>query len=296
MQRSRRGPRAGRLAIVPLGIGALVGCWGDKHYILEGTVVEVRSPTEVVVDHEEVYGLMGPMVMPFRLDPQAQALGLEPGDVLVARLRVDDGAAVLEKVRVTGSDPSKIPSDDPASGEAPVRPGAVLPTTRVPVTGGGTWTIGEGQEAPTLVTFLYTTCPLPAFCPMVTSRLQGAQAALKGTEARLLAVTIDPEGDTMDVLSDYAEKAGAEPSRWRFGRVEAEALDVLARRAGLAVMPGGGEVVHSLRWLVIDAEGRLVERYDDNAWPLDRVVEQLTTGGPPAPPGSDGTISRPPPD
>lgn len=286
----------GRLTIVPLALGALLGCWGDKHYILEGTVVEVRSPTEVVVDHEEVYGLMGPMVMPFRLDPQAQALGLEPGDVLVARLRVDDGAAVLEKVRVTGNDPTKVPSADAGSGEAPVRPGATFPATAIPVTGGGTWTIGEGQGAATLVTFLYTTCPLPNFCPMVTSRLQGAQAALDGADVRLLAVTIDPEGDTLDVLSAYAEQAGADPARWRFGRVDAEALDVLARRAGLAVMPEGGEVVHSLRWLVLDAEGRLVERYDDNAWPLERVVQQLTTGGPPAPAGSDGTISRPPSD
>ena len=49
--------------------------------------------------------------------------------------------------------------------------------------------------------------------------------------------------------------------------------------------------VHGTRLLVLDADGRLVERYDDNRWPLARVVEQLRTGGPPAPAGSHGTAT-----
>ena len=196
----------------------------------------------------------------------------------------------LEKLRVVGK--GAVP--DTVSGPGPVRPGQVLPAVVVPTQTGEAWTIGAGQQVPTAVAFLYTTCPLPEFCPMVVSRLQGLQEGLSGQEARILAVTIDPERDTREVLVSFAERAGARPEVWRFGRLEkTEDLQALALRAALTVTEddNGTDILHSLRLMVLDREGRLVERYDDNNWPLERVLEQLRTGKPPAPPGSDGTLT-----
>lgn len=271
----------------PLVTVLLSGCWGSNAYILEGTVLEVRDG-EVVVDHDEVYGLMGPMVMPFRVTRPDLAADLKPGDRIVARLMVEARGGYLDKVRVTGHTPLPPPQAD---GAAPVRPGQTFPRVEVPVTGSETWVIGEGQPSPTVLTFVYTRCPMPEFCPMVVSRLQALQDAV-GDGARLLAVTLDPAHDTLEVLSAYGEQAGARTPVWRFGRLESDSLQALALRAALPVSPSGDDIVHGLRWLVLDSRGRLVERYDDNAWPLERVVRQLRTGGPPAPPGSDGTISR----
>ena len=98
----------------------------------------------------------------------------------------------------------------------------------------------------------------------------------------------------MEVLGAYASKVGAVPATWRFGRLaEQEDLQALALRAALTVTEddNGTDILHSLRLMVLAADGRLVERYDDNNWPLDRVVQQLRTGKPPAPPGSDGTLT-----
>jgi protein SCO1/2 len=273
--------------MLPLALALLVGCWKDDTYALEGTVVEVQ-PGRLVVDHEAVAGRMDAMTMPFDLADPAAAAAVQPGDRITARLRLTEREAVLSDVRVVGH--PGIPVT--AQGPAPLHAGDVLPGLDVPVTGGGTWRLGEGQGRPTALTFLYTTCPVPEFCPLTVSRLQALQAAV-GHDARFLAVSIDPSTDTPEVLDAFATQVGADAEAWRFGRLEGAALDDLAMRAALAVMPEEGRIAHGLRLLVLDGSGRLIERYDDNDWPLERVVQQLRTGGPAAPAGSDGTISRP---
>ena len=49
--------------LVPLIPLLLSACWGKDAYIVEGVVLERTSPTEIVVDHEPVEGLMPAMVM-----------------------------------------------------------------------------------------------------------------------------------------------------------------------------------------------------------------------------------------
>lgn len=268
-------------------LALLAACWGDNAYIVEGTVVEVDGDRQVVVAHEEIKGLMGPMTMPFEVRDPTLLDGVVPGDRIYARLMVEQDGSWLERIRVTGKGP--IP-ETPDLGVAPLRPGEVLPRTELVAEDGSPIAVGEGQGKGTAVAFLYTRCPLPEFCPALVARFQALQEKI-GTDARLVAVTLDPEHDTLEVLAGFGKTANAKPETWRFARAEGEALKDLAARAALSYVPENGEIVHGSRMLVLDADGRLVERYDDNRWPLDRVAEQLRTGGPPAPPGTDGTIN-----
>jgi cytochrome oxidase Cu insertion factor (SCO1/SenC/PrrC family) len=52
-----------------------------------------------------------------------------------------------------------------------------------------------------------------------------------------------------------------------------------------------GQILHSHRFLVLDKDGTLIERYDDNRWPVDRVLQQLASGQPLAPSGTSGTLT-----
>jgi protein SCO1/2 len=264
---------------------ALLACSGGDTYIVEGTVVKVNSPTEVVIQHEQIDGYMDAMTMPFTLGPKVGEL--QQGDQVIGRLLVEPDRSTLVKVRVTGT--GAVPAL-PAPDVLPIQLGAVLPRTAIGLSDGSTMIIGAGQGKPTVITFLYTTCPLPEFCPLATARLQALQDAV-GTDASLLAVTLDPEGDTLQVLSEYAAAVGARSDVWRFGRVEGKALDDLAMRAALTILPADGEIAHATRWLVLDADGVLIERYDDNRWPLERVVSQVRTGQPLPPSTLLGTVS-----
>lgn len=279
----------------------LAGCWGSNAYIVEGTVLSVSPPDTIALDHEEVPGLMPPMKMEFTVRDPSLLDGLEPGDQVYARLIAEDaekGGWYLAELREhskpgrTTERPAPTPSTHVAA--PTLRAGQTLPRMELPLSDGGTLVIGEGQQSPVLLTFLYTTCPRPSFCPAMATRLQGLQAALEPGEAQLVSLTIDPENDSLEVLQAYGEKVGADSAIWKFARVEPDALRPLAERAALTIDTAAGEeILHSLRTWVLDGSGRLVERYDDARFPQERVLQQLRTGGPPAPEGSDGTVTRP---
>jgi protein SCO1/2 len=267
-------------------IWLLLACWGDNAYILEGTVVSVGAG-EVVVAHEKVERLgMDAMTMPFPADPD-QLQGVQPGDRIYARLMMEQDGPHLDRIRVTGHGAAPAMQVDP---DGPLHAGDVLASVPVTLPDGTTTTIGAGQPRRTAVTFVYTTCPFPEFCPAITGRLQVLQGMI-GPESRLLAITLDPERDTAAVLSAYASDVGANPAIWQFGRVEKSALDALALRAGLSVTQEEGNILHGIRLLVLDADGRLIERYDDTRWSNERVASQLKTGEPKAPLGANGTLT-----
>ena len=102
---------------------------------------------------------------------------------------------------------------------------------------GATLVLGQGQDRPTLLTYIYTRCPMPEFCPATIARLQPLQEALTKSQ-RIVAVTLDPEFDTGEVLTRYGEAAAADPARWSFGIPTKAQLPDLAMRSGLQVAEG----------------------------------------------------------
>lgn len=269
----------------------LSACNGANEYIVEGTVYEKPSPTRIVVDHAEIMNFMPAMIMPFDVRDASLLEGVDVGDTIVARLQMEQEGAFLEKVRVTGT--GQVPESFTAVGTNAVLPGAMVPPVTVALSDGSTTVIGEGQTEATAITFTYTRCPIPDYCPLTMSRMTALQEALGG-DGRIVVVTMDPEHDTAAVLSEYAVTHGAKPGELLIGRVEQDVLEGLAKSAGLSVDRSQGEVLHGLRLLITKSDGTLIERYDDNRWPLERVVSQLKTGEPTAPPGSEGTMTAPP--
>lgn len=265
----------------------LSGCWGDDAYILEGTVVQVNGATEVVVAHDDIKGLMGAMTMPFEVRDPSMLEDVEPGDRIVARLMIERQGTYLDRLRVTGHGVAPAPVEIPPD---TLRSGAMLPRFDIQVEDGTVVAVGDGQDKATALAFMYTRCHMPEFCPALVARFQALQEAV-GADARLVAVTLDPEHDTVAVLREFGQRAGARPEVWRFGRLPPDDLERLGFLAALSVTNDGAEIVHGARLLVLDRDGRLVERYDDNRWPVDRVVDQLRTGGPAASAGMDGTVT-----
>lgn len=277
--------------MLPMLLGLLFACWGENAYIVEGTVIEVRDG-RVTLDHEDIPGLMPAMVMEFDVRDPSMVAELKPGHRVVARYYIHDDGGRLERIRVTGQGPP--PKVKAAI--TPVKPGRTMRPFTVTTHRGEPVTIGEGQTAPTALTFIYTRCPVPEMCPAMVARLQALQAQLGDDDAaRLVAVTLDPEYDTVEVLGAYAEAVGAGP-RWLMGRVEPEQLPDLAMTAGMNVLREGDEILHAMRVLVLDGDGKLIERYDDARFPAERVLQQLRTGGPPAPPNTSGTATPLPDD
>ncbi len=249
----------------------------EPRFEVTGEVVEVRSLTEVVVAHDDIDGFMDAMTMPFTVADPKGLEGVAPGDRIAGTLVVARSGTVLQDLRVTARAPEPEPAEAPpdlAPGQA-VPEGAIFPGTPVILAKGSPITIGQGQEGRIAVTFLYTRCPIPEFCPLITSRFLALQQVLP-QGARLLAITMDPEHDSRGVLRDYAEEHGAEPGRWDLGVVPKEVLFGLAEKAGLKVHGRGLGITHDLVLLILDEDGRLIRRYDHMQWDQAEVVGLLT--------------------
>jgi len=205
---------------------------------------------------------------------------------VLGRLMVHDNMAELVKVRVTGKGP--VPQME-QGGPLPIRPGQLFPALQLTLQDGSSAVLGSGQDRPTALAFVYTRCPMPGYCPATVARLQALQAQL-GPAQRIVTITLDPDFDTVSVLAKYAQDSGANPAIWSFARLDHSPLPQAAILAGMPVAKDQtGTIVHALRLLVLGADGRLIERYDDNNWPLGRVAQQLKTGGPHPPAGSLST-------
>jgi protein SCO1/2 len=133
------------------------------------------------------------------------------------------------------------------------------------------------------VTFMYTRCPLPDFCPLMDRHFAAVQREIAGDptlagRAHLASVSIDPTFDTPAVLADHARRVGANPAHWSLLTGDRQEVERFASRFGVSIMRedgGGQEIAHNLRTAVIDREGRLVKVFGGTDWTPAQVVAEL---------------------
>jgi protein SCO1/2 len=114
-----------------------------------------------------------------------------------------------------------------------------------------------------LVTFLYVHCP--DVCPLIASRLNEALPLL-GRDARVLAVSVDPRGDTPAAVRTYVHQRGLGP-RFRYLIGSRAELAPVWKGYFVGAQAAGAEVLHSSMTVLVDDRGRERVRYDASATP-----------------------------
>lgn len=150
----------------------------------------------------------------------------------------------------------------------------------------------EGNRE-TLVTFVFTRCSM--VCPALTGNLAQVQAhAAEGgfeDEIALLPITFDPVYDTPEVLREYSEYVGADPTaeNWQFLRPESEehAREVVAETFGVgyektdAYTPDEEreemEFVHSSVTILANRDGFVERGYNPGSPSPAQVIDDLDT-------------------
>ena len=262
-------------------IGLTLGCSRAREYELRGQIVAV-DPTrrEVTIKHEDIRGFMPGMTMPFKVKDGRLIEGRTPGDLVRARLVVEENGAYLSAVERTGHAPMTEPAPKPSMDLR--EPGETPPDVAFLDQSGTPRRLSSWEGQARAVTFMYTRCPLPDFCPLMdrhfaaAQRLIEADAALAG-RAHLVSVTIDPAFDTPPVLAAHAERVGANPAHWSLLTGERGDVERFALRFGVSVMRegGGSEIVHNLRTAVIYLGRRLVKVFGGTDWTPGQIVAEL---------------------
>jgi protein SCO1/2 len=253
---------------------------GQRHE-LKGQVLAINAKRlEIVIRHQDIPGFMPAMTMPFAVKDEALLDGRAPGDLVDGTLVVTDTSAWLERLTKTGVATLTEPM-------AVAEPGALSPNEPVPDAAfvdqdGRARHFAEWRGSAVAVTFIFTRCPLPDFCPALDrsfARVAGlvrAEPAL-AAKVRLLTVSLDPAYDTPAVLKNHAARLGADPTLWVYLTGEVAAVDAFGRHFGLSVARDGDEggLTHNLRTAVVDPAGRLVRTWRGSDFAPEDVAGEL---------------------
>ena len=257
----------------------------EKPYALKGVVVSVdRAGGRVTVKHEAVPGYMDAMTMPFAVAETKILDDLKPGDVVEAKLLVGDRSSHLEGIVVSRPPGTPVLETIPAQGPYG-KPGDAAPVTALVDQEGKGFSLADLKGETVGVTFIFTRCPLPDFCPRMNlnfsevERLLAADLKLYG-KTRLLSVSFDPVYDTPAVLKAFRDPflrgvPGVVPGHWRFATGTLEHIKEFAGFFGLTYLKTGEQFVHSLATAVIAPDGTLFSIRRGNDWEAKELVDDL---------------------
>jgi protein SCO1 len=254
-----------------------------KRYEVRGQILSVDPQREeVLVDHEDIEGFMPAMTMPYKVQDRALLEGKKPGDLFTATLVVEEVNAYLSTLTTTGHAPLETPAAGPLITDADLlKDGDVVPDHALVDQSRTPRPIGSLRGHRVALTFMYTRCPLPDFCPLMDKQFAEVQQAIRKSpelaDVRLVSVTLDPAFDTPAVLAQHAKALDADPRLWHFVTGDRDEVLAFAKRFGVITEPGepASPVVHNLRTAVIDPQGRLVKAYSGNMWSPAELVADL---------------------
>jgi len=259
-----------------------------REYELTGQVLAITGDQkEANIKHDEIKGFMPAMTMPYKVKEAKEFAGLKPGDLIRAKLVVLSNDAYLEAVKKVGEAPlEKAPEEKPAasSGFELLKEGEPIPNMPFVDQSGKKVELPRSFQGQALaLTFTYTRCPMPTFCPLMDRNFAAMQEKLKADpafKAHLVSVSVDPKTDTPAVLKEHAQKLGADPKLWTFVTGDRDDIDKFASRFGLSVVRGltdQADINHTLRTVIIDRQGHLVKTYVGNEWNPESVVADMKT-------------------
>lgn len=256
-------------------VSGVLACSRGRAYELRGQVIAVDlARQELTVKHDDIRGFMPGMTMPFKVRDRALLTERTSGELIRATLVVGTNDAHLEDIQRTGFAPL---ADGPPAHTARfdiLEPGELVPDEPLVDQTGAPVRLSQWRKKVTVVTFVYTRCPLPDFCPLMdrhfaaVQKLAAQDPRLKD-RVQLLSVSFDPDFDTPAVLAAHAERVGADTRSWSFVTGERAALERFSSRFGVSVIRDEKtpqDIVHNLRTAIVDGEGKLVQVFNGKDW------------------------------
>ena len=259
-----------------------------KTYPLRGKVVSTNEATgEVTLDHQAIPGFMEAMTMPYKLRDTRILGELHPGDLVTADILVSqnaDASVFVDHFVVIGQ---AKPDYRPAVQFHVPQPGDKVPDFRLTDQDGRPVHLAQFRGKALLITFIYTRCPLPDFCPRVTHNFAVIEKSLAAYPAlyantHLLCASFDPAGDTPARLKSYGETymgsaAPAAFKHWDFAVPSKTGLQPMAQYFDVGLTnEQNGTITHTLSTTLIGPDGKVVQFYPGNEWTPQQVLADVT--------------------
>ena len=257
----------------------------EKVFQVRGVVQKPMpgDPAMMIIDHEEIPGYMPRMIMPFKAKEPAEFAKLEPGMVVTFSYHVVADESWVTGVTVTG----EITLDEGESdAKKLVKPGDRLPEGIYLDENGKPVKLSDFEGMPVALTFVFSRCPVPEYCPRMMNQFAAVIAALaKEPQApqtyRLLTISFDHEHDRPGILKAWAAAFGyREGMPWSLlSSEDPRPIEKLAEATGLRYGEANGTIQHNLRTLVLNPDGTIRRLFTDESWKVEEMVAELVAAG-----------------
>lgn len=264
--------------------------FGTQTYTVEGRVAGIEDGGRTLfVEHEKIPGYMPAMTMPLPVADSSMTAPLAPGDAIQFRLAVSGDSAWIAALRTL---PDSAVARHPARTVQPM-PGAEAETRRMLQEGdrvpadlsltnqaGASIRLGDFRGQALVLTFIYTRCPLPNYCPLMSKQFAKLQPKLRarfGPKAHLLSVSFDPGHDTPAVLRDYAARYTNRLDTWTFATGDSTEIERITGRFGVFTKQDDGQITHNLVTAVIGPDGTVERLFRGNDWAPADVLRAVET-------------------
>jgi protein SCO1/2 len=286
--RSWRKGRSGWIRIpLLLFLATLVICFGcqdsPKHYSLRGQVLTKDLDTkQLTVNGDAIPGFMAAMAMPYPVKDLQGLTDVQPGDKVTADVVVQSSDNYwLEHVVITDKS-----GRGSVSATAPheLLPGQAVPDVPLINQDGNTIHLAQFKGQAVLLTFIYTRCPLPTFCPLISSEFAAIHKEMAKSPAtlrktHLLSISLDPTYDTPPVLRKYGlaylqdDPGGFR--HWDFVSTAPADLQTLAAAFGLEYFEQDNQISHSMSTVLVGPDGTVAKSWPGNEWKTSDVTAAL---------------------
>jgi protein SCO1/2 len=252
-----------------------------KTFSARGIILEIKTnAAQVVIRHDAIAGYMDAMTMPFKVKDLAPLTGLKRGDEVTFQLHVTADESWVDRLQKVGV--ASLPENKTAShpAETPARPDKSLLDYKFTNELGQAVSFNDFHGQALAITFFYTRCPLPDYCPRLSKNFQEASqklAAMSNAPANwhFVSVSFDPLFDTPQMLKSYGLNYGYDPAHWSFFTGPIDKIAELARGAGVKYETDTGTINHNFRTLIIDPEGHLQMVFPVSGDLSDQIVSEI---------------------
>ncbi len=269
------------LAVLSCACFLSAGCrrTPEQRFDLRGSVVAVdKANRQVTIAHEPIKGYMDAMTMPFNIGDDWAVTVLAPGQTVEATLVVQGDRSWIEGLKITQTKDS----GSSAVANSPPQIGAEVPDFQLLNQENKQIHLSQYRGRPLLLTFIYTRCPLPDYCPRMSKNFSEIYRGLQSQpqsdrKPHLLSISFDPDFDTPAELKNYAGRYmnPADFSVWEFATGTPDEIRKIAGYFGLSYQKESGQIIHSLVTALIGPDGKLVRLYLGNEWTSRQVLTEL---------------------
>lgn len=255
----------------------------SKRYHLDGDVLALNAATgEITVRHGDIPGFMPAMTMIYKLKDPSKASSLKPGDHISADVVAQTGSDdfLLDSIDVTAHGVAS----DTTLAQRQLAVGDTVPDVQLINQDGKSIHLRMYRGRALLLTFIYTRCPMPKACPLISSRFARVHLSLAADPkvlagSHMLSVSLDPAYDKAEVLRRYGlaylDDNPAGFAHWEFAATTPEDLRKLAGAFGLEYSVQGNQITHTMQTVLIAPDGTVANTWAGSGWSEEEVANAV---------------------